>query len=121
MSGYAIIREPVGASWGMCVSAGGSPSARPMVVAEQTQGVMPRDAAYDALTVFTREAYENETYRNNAEATLDATHANGYFRYSIRMVKPIQKGEEILCTYGWNFHERTRLDLRTILAQTRAT
>ena len=92
-----------------------------MVVAEQTQGVMPRDAAYDALTVFTREAYENETYRNNAEATLDATHANGYFRYSIRMVKPIQKGEEILCTYGWNFHERTRLDLRTILAQTRAT
>ena len=57
---------------------------------------MPRDA----LTVFTREAYEKETFRNNALAkhlaTLDATHANGYFPYSIRMVKPIQKGEEIL-------------------------
>lgn len=79
------------------------------MVVELTQDAKPRDAAFEALTVFTREAYEKETFRNNAEAILDATHANGYFRYSIRMIKPIQKGEEILCTYGWDFHKRTTL------------
>ena len=70
---------------------------------------MPRDAAYDALTVFTREAYEKETHRNNAKATLDVAHPDGRFRYSVRMVKPIRKGDEILCSYGWDFHERTTL------------
>ena len=95
------------------------PIASNMVV-EQTRGVMPRDAAFNALFVFTREAYEKETHRNNAKATLDVAHPDGRFRYSIRMVKPILKGEEILCTYGWDFHERTRLDQRTILAHARA-
>ena len=79
------------------------------MVVELTQDAKPRDAAFEALTVFTWEAYEKETFRNNAEAILDATHANGSCRYSIRMIKPIQKGEEILCTYGWDFHQRTTL------------
>ena len=91
------------------------------MVVEQTQGAMPRDAAYDALTVFTREAYENEIFRNNAEATLDVALPDGRFCYSIRMVKPVQKGEEILCTYGWDFHERTRLVQCTTLVRARAT
>ena len=79
------------------------------MVVEQTQGAVPRDAAFEAMTAHTREAYQRETHRNNALATLIMAHPDGRFRYSIRMVKPIRKGQEILCTYGWDFHERTTL------------
>tara|TARA_B110000046_G_scaffold136327_1_gene142593 strand:+ start:338 stop:598 length:261 start_codon:yes stop_codon:yes gene_type:complete len=75
-----------------------------MVVERNARRVTPRDAAFDALTVFTREAYERETHRNNAEATLEEAHADGHFRYSIRMVKPVKRNEEILVTYGWEFY-----------------
>ena len=84
-----------------------------IIVVELMCGVMPRDAAFEAMTAHTQEAYENETYRNNAEATMYETRPSGYFRYSIQMNKPIMKGQEILCTYGWDFHERTSLAQRT--------
>ena len=49
----------------------------------------------EALTVFTREAYERETHRNNAELL-----ANNW----IRTTKPVQAGGELLVTYGWDFY-----------------
>ena len=51
-----------------------------MVVERNARRVTPRDAAFDALTVFTREAYERDTHRNNAEATLEEAHADGHLQ-----------------------------------------
>ena len=71
------------------------------MVVEQTwlvsKTLVPRDGAFLALTELTRDAYEKETHRNNAELL-----PTGF----IRMIKAVPKGEEILVTYGWEFHQR---------------
>ena len=78
------------------------------MVIEQTWRVLPRDAAFEALTVRTRDAYERETHRNNAELLPNSN--------CIRITKAILKGEEILATYGWDYYKE-----RPMLLQAHAT
>ena len=54
-----------------------------------------RDAAWMSRTGDTEEAYTRECWRNNAKLMPDGR--------TIRILRPIQAGEEILVTYGWNF------------------
>ena len=72
--------------------------ARESMEVEQALWAVARDAAYEALTEPpTREAYEKLIHLNNAELLPNNC---------IRIVKRIQRGQEILVTFGWDFYER---------------
>lgn len=55
---------------------------------------LARDAAWEHKKAYTKEAYDNETYRNNSVMVSNNT---------IKITKKLSSGDEILITRGWDF------------------